>query len=162
MPHMSFAMRRKTATLVAAVVAAFSWTSPARLAAQEPATEGRAPIPTFDKREVMVPTRDGVKLHTNIFTPRGFAGNLPILFVRTPYGIEGGERAFNGSYAELARDGYIFVFQDIRGRYKSDGQFVMLRQMRDRKNPKAIDESTDTYDSIQWLLSNVPRNNGRV
>jgi predicted acyl esterase len=82
--------------------------------------------------------------------------------VRTPYGIEGGERAFNGAYAELARDGYIFVLQDIRGRYKSEGQFMMLRKMRDKTDKRAIDESTDTYDSIDWLLKNVPRNNGRV
>jgi putative CocE/NonD family hydrolase len=79
-----------------------------------------------------------------------------------PYGIEGGERSFAGAYAELARDGYIFVHQDIRGRYKSEGQFVMLRQMRDKRDPKAIDEATDTYDTIEWLLKNVPGNNGRV
>ena len=124
--------------------------------------EGTPPIPSFDKTEVMVPMRDGVKLHTNVFVPRGFAGNLPIIMIRTPYGIEGGERSFGGAYAELARDGYIFVHQDIRGRFKSEGQFVMLRQMRDKRDPKAIDESTDTYDTIEWLLKNVPRNNGRV
>jgi len=124
--------------------------------------EGAPPIPAFDKTEVMVPMRDGVKLHTNVFVPRGFASNLPIIMIRTPYGIEGGEAAFRGAYAELARDGYIFVHQDIRGRYKSEGQFVMLRQMRDKRDPKAIDESTDTYDTIEWLLKNVPRNNGRV
>jgi uncharacterized protein len=133
-----------------------------RAAATQQTTEGTPPIPSFDKTEVMVAMRDGVKLHTNIFVPKGFAGNLPIIMVRTPYGIEGGERAFAGAYAELARDGYIFVFQDIRGRYKSDGQFVMLRQMRQMRDPKAIDEATDTYDSIEWLLKNVPRNNGRV
>ncbi|HEY6829947.1 MAG TPA: CocE/NonD family hydrolase, partial [Gemmatimonadaceae bacterium] len=116
----------------------------------------------FDKTEVMIPMRDGVKLHTNVFVPRGFASNLPIIMIRTPYGIEGGERAFSGAYAELARDGYIFVHQDIRGRFKSEGQFVMLRKMRDKKDPKAIDESTDTYDTIEWLLKNVPKNNGRV
>jgi putative CocE/NonD family hydrolase len=125
-------------------------------------TEGTPPIPVFDKTEVMVPMRDGVKLHTNVFTPRGFAGNLPIMMVRTPYGIEGGEQSFKGAYAELARDGYIFVHQDIRGRFKSEGQFVMLRKMRDKRDPKAIDESTDAYDTINWLLKNVPRNNGRV
>jgi len=124
--------------------------------------EGTPPIPAFDKTEVMIPMRDGVKLHTNVFVPRGFASNLPIIMIRTPYGIEGGERAFNGAYAELARDGYIFVHQDIRGRFKSEGQFVMLRKMRDKKDPKAIDESTDTYDTIEWLLKNVPKNNGRV
>ncbi len=125
-------------------------------------TEGAPRVPTFEKTETMVAMRDGVKLHTNIFSPKGFAGNLPIIFVRTPYGIEGAERAFSSSYAELARDGYIFVLQDIRGRYKSEGQFVMLRQMRDKKNKSAIDEATDTYDSIDWLIKNVPRNNGRV
>ncbi|MDB4876745.1 MAG: hydrolase CocE/NonD family protein [Gemmatimonadetes bacterium] len=129
--------------------------------AQQP-TEGTPPIPSFDKTEAMVSMRDGVKLHTNIFVPKGFAGNLPIVMVRTPYGIEGGERSFAGAYAEMARDGYIFVFQDIRGRFKSEGQFVMLRQMRQMRDPKAIDEATDTYDSIEWLLKNVPRNNGRV
>ena len=130
--------------------------------AQEPGSEGAPPIPTFDKTETMVPMRDGVKLHTNIFVPRGFAGNLPIIMIRTPYGIEGGEATFRGAYAELAREGYIFVHQDIRGRYKSEGQFVMLRQMRNKKDPKAIDESTDTYDTIDWLIKNVPHNNGRV
>jgi hypothetical protein len=124
--------------------------------------EGTPPIPAFDKTETMIAMRDGVKLHTNVFVPRGFATNLPIILVRTPYGIEGGERSLAGPYAELARDGYIFVHQDIRGRFKSEGQFVMLRKMRDKKDPKAIDESTDTYDTIEWLLKNVPRNNGRV
>lgn len=132
------------------------------LAAQQQPAEGTPPIPVFDKQEVMIAMRDGVKLHTNIFTPRGFAGNLPIIMIRTPYGIDGGEASFKGAYAELARDGYIFVHQDIRGRYKSEGQFVMLRQMRNKKDPKAIDESTDTYDTIDWLIKNVPKNNGRV
>ena len=65
-------------------------------------------------------------------------------------------------YRELVPEGYIFVFQDIRGRYKSEGQFVMLRRPRDPSDPKAIDEGTDTYDTIDWLLKNVPHNNGRV
>ena len=144
--------------LVAALVVSRALASPA----QQPAAEGTPPIPTFDKVETMIAMRDGVKLHTNIFTPRGFAGNLPIIMIRTPYGIEGGEATFRGAYAELARDGYIFVHQDIRGRYKSEGQFVMLRQMRNKKDRKAIDEATDTYDTIDWLIKNVPRNNGRV
>ncbi|HTE48273.1 MAG TPA: CocE/NonD family hydrolase [Gemmatimonadaceae bacterium] len=146
--------------LDAALAAALSAALPLSVAAQQ--TEGTPPIPVFDKTEVMVPMRDGVKLHTNYFVPRGFAGNLPIIMIRTPYGIEGGERAFAGAYAELARDGYIFVHQDIRGRYKSEGQFVMLRTMRDKRDKKAIDEATDAYDTIEWLLKNVPRNNGRV
>ena len=151
-----------TRTSRAAAVVALLALPAIGLAAQQPATEGTPPIPTFDKTETMVAIRDGVKLHTNIFVPRGFASNLPIIMIRTPYGIEGGEATFRGPYAELARDGYIFVHQDIRGRYKSEGQFVMLRQMRDKKDPKAIDESTDTYDTIEWLIKNVPHNNGRV
>ena len=134
----------------------------AQLSGQQPAPAASSDVPTFEKTEVMIPMRDGVKLHTNIFVPKGFSEDLPFFFVRTPYGVEGGERNFNGPFSELARDGYIFVFQDIRGRYKSDGQFVMLRQMRNKKDPKAIDESTDTYDTIDWLLKNVPHNNGRV
>ena len=144
------------------VGAAIVISTAATAAAQQQTPEGTPPIPTFDKQEVMIAMRDGVKLHTNVFTPRGFAGNLPIIMIRTPYGIEGGEASFRGAYAELARDGYIFVHQDIRGRYKSEGQFVMLRQMRNKKDPKAIDESTDTYDTIDWLIKNVPHNNGRV
>jgi putative CocE/NonD family hydrolase len=117
---------------------------------------------SFDKTEVMIPMRDGVKLHTTIWVPKARTGALPIIFVRTPYGIAGAPQALGSSYAELAEDGYIFAFQDIRGRFTSEGQFVMLRPMRDRKDPKAIDESTDTYDSIDWMLKNVAGNNGRV
>ena len=117
---------------------------------------------SFDRIEVMVPMRDGKKLHTTIFVPKARAEALPIIFVRTPYGITAAPQALGSSYAELAADGYIFAFQDIRGRFTSEGQFVMLRPMRDRKDPKAIDESTDTYDTIEWMLKNVAGNNGRV
>jgi putative CocE/NonD family hydrolase len=117
---------------------------------------------SFEKTEVMVPMRDGVKLHTAIYAPKVRSGSLPIIFVRTPYGIAAGPQAIGSQYAELAQEGYIFAFQDIRGRFTSEGQFVMLRPMRDRKDPKAIDESSDTYDTIDWMLKNVPGNNGRV
>jgi putative CocE/NonD family hydrolase len=117
----------------------------------------------FDSSEVMIPMRDGIKLHTTIFRAKDAAGDLPFILTRTPYGIAGGSRALRTSYAELADDGYIFVLQDIRGRYTSEGQFVMLRPLRKNRNdPKAIDEATDTYDTIDWLLKNVPHNNGRV
>ena len=122
----------------------------------------QAPAPAFDSSEVMIPMRDGVRLHTTIFAPKGVTTDLPFILTRTPYGIAGGGNALRTSYGELADDGYIFVFQDIRGRYTSEGQFVMLRPVRNKKDPKAIDESTDTYDTIEWLLKNVPRNNGRV
>ncbi len=117
----------------------------------------------FAETEVMVPMRDGVRLHTLIYTPKNRTGDLPILFNRTPYGIAGiGDALGSPSLADLVSDGYIFVFQDIRGRFGSEGQFVMLRPRRDPKNPKAVDESTDAYDTIAWLLTHVPHNNGRV
>jgi len=106
-----------------------------------------------DKIEAMIPMRDGVHLHTEIFRLKKARGPLPFLIVRTPYG---------SGYHPFVTDPYIFVSQDIRGRYKSEGQFVMLRPPRDKRDPKAIDESTDTYDTIEWLLKNVPRNNGRA
>src|SRR5438876_5329520 len=130
--------------------------APAQAQAQAPA--GSA----FDSTEAMIPMRDGVKLHTWIFTPKGIATSLPLILTRTPYGIGGASGCFAVSCAELAEEGFIFVFQDIRGRFASEGQFVMLRSPRDRKDPNAIDESTDTWDTIAWLLKNVPRNNGRV
>src|SRR5436190_10417103 len=117
----------------------------------------------FEKSEQLIPMRDGVKLHTIIYTPKSHSGSLPILFQRTPYGVDGTYRAFpSGILKELIEDGYIFAFQDIRGRFKSEGQFVMLRPLRTSKDPKAIDEGTDTYDTIDWMIKNVPKNNGRV
>ena len=133
---------------------------PVVLVAQTPAAPSAADA--FEKTEVMIPARDGVKLHTIIYAPKNQAGPLPIILTRTPYGIAGSAGSFTTSYAELAEEGFIFAFQDIRGRFGSEGQFVMLRSPRDKRDAKAIDEGTDTYDSIEWMLRNVPRNNGRV
>ena len=119
----------------------------------------------FNKTEVMIAARDGVKLHTEIYSPKNASEPLPIIFERTPYGLSDDEKGYSrklGRYAEMIPEGYIFVFQDIRGRYGSEGKFVMQRPVRDPKNPKAIDEGTDTYDSIDWLVKNVPKNNSRV
>ncbi|MCX5766652.1 MAG: CocE/NonD family hydrolase [Gemmatimonadetes bacterium] len=116
----------------------------------------------FDRREVMIPMRDGVSLHTLIYTPKANTTDLPFILTRTPYGIAGAGGSFATSYAELAREGYIFVYQDNRGRFTSEGQFVMLRPPRDKSDPKAVDEASDTWDTIEWLLKNVPHNNGRV
>ncbi|MFN7992814.1 MAG: CocE/NonD family hydrolase [Bryobacteraceae bacterium] len=116
----------------------------------------------FTKTEVMVPVRDGIKLHTVIFAPRESHESLPILLERTPYGARAEEKGLRSRYPHLIADGYIFAFQDIRGRFTSEGQFVMQRQVRDRNDPKSIDEGTDTYDTIDWLLKNVKGHNGRV
>ncbi|HUX27873.1 MAG TPA: CocE/NonD family hydrolase [Terracidiphilus sp.] len=117
----------------------------------------------YQRSEVMIPMRDGVKLHAVILKPADITTPLPFLLMRTPYGVDGTTRAsFSAQRPELARDGYIYVAEDIRGRYKSEGQFIMMRPLADHRDPKAIDESTDTYDTVAWLLKNVPGNNGRV
>jgi uncharacterized protein len=117
----------------------------------------------YERREEMIAVRDGVKLHVVILAPTDIAQPLPILIQRTPYGVDGtSENSFFAQRPELARAGYIYVGADIRGRYKSEGEFVMCRPLADHNNPKAIDESTDTYDTIAWLLKNTPNNNGRV
>jgi len=117
----------------------------------------------YERREEMIPVRDGVKLHVVILTPTDIPGALPILIQRTPYGVDGtSERSFFAQRPELARAGFIYVGADIRGRFKSEGEFVMMRPLADHSNPKAIDESTDAYDTIGWLLKHVPNNNGRV
>jgi putative CocE/NonD family hydrolase len=113
--------------------------------------------------EAMIPMRDGVRLYTQVYAPTDAKEPLPFLLLRTPYGTGALDSArVAASLKELTADGYIFVLQDIRGRFKSEGQFVMLRQPRDPNDKKAVDESTDTYDTIEWLLKNVPGNNGRV
>jgi uncharacterized protein len=117
----------------------------------------------YQHAEVMIPMRDGVKLHAVILKPADITTPLPILMQRTPYGVDGTTRgSFSAQRPELARDGYIYVAEDIRGRYKSEGEFVMSRPLADHHDPKAIDESTDTYDTVDWLIKNVPGNNGRV
>ena len=130
----------------------------------------------YVKQDVMIPMRDGVRLHTEIYTPKAAAGPWPFLLTRTPYGLNDDAQGFTrlfALYPYMARDGYIFVFQDIRGRYGSEGKFVMNRAPRpcfragrctaaDRGDPSQIDESTDTYDTIAWLMAHVPNNNGRA
>ena len=128
-------------------------------------TSGQAPAaaPEFTETRAMIPMRDGVKLHTVIFTPKKALLPLPFLLMRTPYGAPSSPRPLmSESYKELVDEGYIFVYQDIRGRYKSEGQFVMQRPPRDKRDSRAIDESTDAYDTVAWLLKNVPGHNGRV
>src|SRR5580698_780663 len=116
----------------------------------------------YDRKEVMIPMRDGNRLHTVIFAPKSASEALPFLMERTPYGADKFPSPEKNPYfSDLASEGYIFVYQDIRGRYGSEGQYVMQRFPRDKKDPKAIDESTDTYDTFDWLLQHVPNNNGK-
>jgi hypothetical protein len=117
----------------------------------------------YVRSEAMIPMRDGVKLHAVILKPTDISAPLPFLLERTPYGAGGFDRAtVFAARPDLARDGYIFVVEDIRGRYKSKGKFVMMRPLADHHDPSATDESTDAYDTAEWLTKNVAGNNGRV
>ncbi|CAN5474046.1 CocE/NonD family hydrolase [soil metagenome] len=127
--------------------------------ADTPEKDNRVP---YKRAEAMIPMRDGVKLYTVILTPDPQNEPAAILMVRTPYGVKGNGSASANRNPELAKEGYVFVFQDIRGRYGSEGQFMMNRPLRDKRDSKSVDESTDTYDTIDYLIKNIPNNNGRV
>ena len=131
-------------------------------AAAQKAPQEAPAKPIFKLQEVMIPVRDGVRLQTAILTPVDQSGPLPILFRRTPYGVpEKPPEPMPASLKEFAQDGYIFVIQNLRGRFKSEGVFN-LSSWVDLKDPKATNETTDAYDSIEWLLKNVANNNGKV
>ena len=116
----------------------------------------------FVFKEVMIPMRDGVRLQTVILTPVDQHGPLPILLQRTPYGVPDKAPApMPASWKELAHDGYIFVLQNLRGRFKSEGTFLLSSYVN-LADPKATNETTDAYDTIDWLIKNVPENNGRA
>jgi len=127
----------------------------------------------YTRREEMIPMRDGVKLHTVILVPRN-AHRAPILLTRTPYDAsatttyaQSSHLAPNLNGYDNAQDvilpgGYIRVVQDIRGKYGSKGEYVMNRPLVGPLNNTRVDESTDTYDTIDWLVKNLPQSNGRV
>ena len=126
----------------------------------EQATQPSKPLFTY--QQVMIPVRDGVHLQTVIMAPADQSEPLPILFRRTPYGVP--EKAYEKmpqNLVELMRDGYILVIQNLRGRFKSEGKFI-LSSWVDLKDPKAVNETSDAYDSIEWLVKNAPNNNGKV
>ncbi len=120
----------------------------------------------YTKREVMIPMRDGVQLFTSIYTPKDLSKTYPILMRRTPYSCAPyGAETFPDRIQNmnLVRSGYIFVFQDVRGRYMSEGDFVDVRPHNpNKKSPKDVDEASDTYDTVDWLLKNASGNNGKV
>ena len=122
----------------------------------------------YTKYEYMVPMRDGVRLFTSVYVPKDASATnpYPILFDRTPYSVSPyGADAYKtaiGPSEQLARSKYIFAYQDVRGAFMSEGQFVNMRPHIQRKSGKQIDEASDTYDSIEWMVKNIPNNNGRV
>src|SRR2546422_1037571 len=127
----------------------------------------------YARRDVMIPMRDGVKLLTVVLVPKG-AKNVPILLTRTPYDAnELTTRAhsshlgpslhgYDNALEVILEGGYIRVVQDVRGKYGSEGDYVMTRPLRGPLNPTAVDHATDTYDTIDWLVKNIPESNGNV
>jgi len=145
------------ARLIAAILLAS--VGGAALARPQTAPPAAAPAETpFTYQKLMVPMRDGAKMETVIIRPKGATGKLPILFQRTPYGVpQAAPNFIPPSWKPLVADGYIFVFQSMRGRFGSDGKFTLSTGVKTTPN-----EATDAYDSIDWLVKNVPDNNGKV
>ncbi len=121
----------------------------------------------YDKQEVYITMRDGIRLFTSIYTPKSDSVKHPILMTRTPYNIEGGGpdryNSYLMVYSMFTRENYIMVFQDVRGKFMSEGEYEDIRPVvRDKKSNKDIDETTDTWDTVDWLIKNVKNNNGNV
>jgi uncharacterized protein len=159
----------KAAALLASASALQAQTSPLT-----PDIAGKFEVPTaaydYVKREVMIPMRDGVKLHTVVVLPKS-AKNAPIILTRTPYNAS--KRTERNQSPRMvatlpegdevfATDGYIRVFQDVRGKYGSEGDYVMTRPLKGPLNSSQVDHSTDAYDTIEWLVKNLPESNGKV
>jgi putative CocE/NonD family hydrolase len=183
---MSSIERVRSGILTAAVVAA-ELLSMGSGAAQNPPARQASTLPSerpdrfqatndgfdYERRDVMIPMRDGVKLHTVILVPEG-ASNAPILLTRTPYDATAltthaqsahlgpALTGYDNATEVIVEGGYIRVVQDIRGKYGSEGDYVMNRPLRGPQNPTAVDHATDTYDTIDWLVNNVPESNGKV
>jgi uncharacterized protein len=182
------AIKTKSLALLAlAVLSPLTWSAPqtkdpdlAHSAASGSATAEKSDVPKnisfplsgydYVRREVMIPMRDGVKLFTVIVVPKG-AKNAPILLTRTPYNAAKRTARNNSPYMlatlpegdeVFVNDGYIRVFQDVRGKYGSEGNYIMTRPVRGPLNGSKTDHVTDAYDTIDWLVKNVPESNGRV
>ncbi len=161
----TWASRRLGLTSVLVLVAAAALAGP-----PPPVSFYLRPVPDLSeifepKMEVMVAMRDGVRLYTEVYVPKGKDGPLPIILERTPYNVNAGDLEYSerlALYSEFFEEGFIFALQDIRGRYRSEGEHVTLRPQADPNDPNGIDESTDFYDTIDWLVKSVPGNNGNV
>ncbi len=166
-------IRSAFALAFAAVTPLLAQTPKPALPSEMPATF--TPVRTsfdYDRREVNIPMRDGVKLHTVILVPKG-AKNAGILITRTPYDADGMTRpvsphlapvleGYDNATDVIVEGGYIRVIQDVRGKHGSEGDYVMNRPLRGPLNPTNVDHATDTYDTIDWLVKNVPESNGKV
>src|SRR5581483_9404122 len=124
----------------------------------------------YERRDIMIPMRDGVKLHTVVMVPKG-AAHAPMILTRTPYNATKRAERYVSPHLlaslpmgdeQFAGDGYIRVFQDVRGKYGSEGDYVMPRPLRGPLNASKVDHSTDAWDTIDWLVKHVPESNGKV
>ncbi len=131
-----------------------------------PAATGKVTPDDYDKYEYRIPMRDGVHLFTSVYVPKDHKHKYPILLNRTPYSVApyGKEKKKHLGPSHLfMQEKYIFVYQDVRGRFMSEGTFVNMRPIQDHRNhPEAVDESTDTWDTVDWLIKNISENNGKV
>lgn len=174
---------RMLTTVAAVLVALFLFIKPLMAQAPQPSPTLPSETPAtfqptnegFDyvRRDVMIPMRDGVKLHTVILVPKGAKG-APILLTRTPYNATALTThsvsshlgpilsGYDNATDVIVEGGYIRVVQDIRGKYGSEGDYVMNRPLRGPLNPTTVDHATDTYDTIDWLVKNIPESNGKV
>ncbi|HUL47319.1 MAG TPA: CocE/NonD family hydrolase [Steroidobacteraceae bacterium] len=168
-------MRSPASVLTAGVLVAitgFAGAAPVPPMKPDIPAEFSPPTADFDyvKRDVMIPMRDGVKLHAVIIVPKG-AQRAPIILTRTPYSASGPTERMASPHmlgilgdadAVFVTRGYIRAYEDVRGKYGSEGDYVMTRELRGPLNDTAVDHSTDTWDTIDWLVKNVPESNGRV
>jgi putative CocE/NonD family hydrolase len=148
-------IRTVAAARAAVVVLALTWSAATAAAGQELRSD-------YTRRVQRIRMRDGVELYTEILTPTAGGGPFPIIMERTPYNATAIAPRLANRYQVLADEKYIFVAQDVRGKYQSGGTFMMIRPPRDPERGEQVDETTDTNDSIDWLLKNVPNHNGRV
>jgi len=163
------ALLRTSSRLAILTLAAFSGASLSAQGRSGNPAAAEAVKAKYRKLEVKIPMRDGVKLFTSIYIPRDTTQNAPFLMDRTPYGVGPyGADAYRTSLGpssnpKFAESGFIFVYQDARGRNFSEGDFTEMTPHKDvKKSPKDVDESSDTYDTIDWLVKNVPHNNAKV
>jgi len=154
-----------TSTLIGVLLLVSSVCSLASTAPEDNSYDMKA---YYDKTEHMIPMRDGVKLFTAVYTPKDKSNTYPFMLYRTPYSIRAYGDDFPSTsgyflWGDMPKEGFVFVYQDIRGTYKSEGEFEVIRSIRqDKTDPIATDESTDNYDTIEWLLNNVAGHNGKV
>ena len=171
MPIQVFRFRRAILAALCALTCAFhagcaTHSKTSRVEAKTEPTLAEYIRANYHKHEYQIPARDGVKLFTAVYEPKDSSQSYPIMLCRTPYSVgpygEGYKETLGPSEL-FPREGFIFVYQDVRGRYMAEGEFVNMRPHIDHKNsPSDIDESTDTWDTIDWLTKNIANNNGRV